>query len=139
MAALAAQRAGKTDIEGLHDLLHKARTTIDADADQNTFLAVDREIHYSMAEISQNPIYICILKTIHDNIHQYFQRFLAMKKAKMLENYNDLVEIIHAVENGQADRARERTRMHVKQFNHYMLKQQQGMATRGVNSSDRLS
>lgn len=125
VAALAAQRARPEDIKPLKRLLKEAHTySKQGPQAGNVFLSVDRKIHFTIAKISGNPLYISILKTLHENIQRYFERFLEMPDVRLAENYQDLVEIVRAVQEGKADRARELTRVHVRRFNQYMIGQQ---------------
>jgi DNA-binding GntR family transcriptional regulator len=61
-----------------------------------------------------------VLHSVHDNIHRYYDEFLSMDLRELQENYRDLCDLVHAVEKGQADRARRLARNHVRRFNQYM-------------------
>ena len=90
---------------------------------------MDEAIHMALAEITGNPIYRFILRTVHDNIHQYYNRFLAVGEEEMQENYNDLCNIIDAVAGGDAFRARNLARSHVKRFSQRMEKKKKRQIT----------
>ena len=120
-AAHAAERHTADDIKTLRQLLAQAHQCVEQGSSQrNAFIRLDKQIHMSMAVITGNPIYISVLHSIHDNIHRYYDRFLAMENRELRENYQDLREIIQAVENGQADLARKLARAHVLRFSRYM-------------------
>jgi len=126
VAARAAARRRKKDIAGLKALLVKALKCIDGGTLQrDTFIEIDKQIHMKLAQIAQNPIYLSVLHSIHDNIHRYYDRFLFMEERQMQENYQDLCDLVQAVENGQSDRARRLARSHVHRFNRYMKKREQ--------------
>ena len=122
VAAHAAERHTANDIKILRQLLAQAHKCVDQGSSQrNAFINLDKQIHMNMAVITGNPIYISVLHSIHDNIHRYYcDRFLSMENRELCENYQDLCEIIQAVENGQADLARKLARNHVLRFSRYM-------------------
>jgi len=126
VAARAALRRRKKDIAGLKALLSKAFKCIDGAALQrDAFIEIDKQIHMKLAEVAQNPIYLSVLHSIHDNIHRYYDRFLSMEERELQENYQDLCDLVKAVQNGQSDRARRLARSHVHRFNRYMKKREQ--------------
>lgn len=125
VAALAAQRVQPSDLKPLQRLLKEAQAFVkQGPPAADAFMRADREIHFTIAKITGNPLYISILKTLHDNIQRYYERFLVMPDNRLAENYQDLVEIVQAVKEGNSRRARELTRAHVRRFNHYMEGQQ---------------
>jgi DNA-binding FadR family transcriptional regulator len=121
VAAHAAERHTAQEIKWLRQLLAQARECVDQGSSRrNAFIDIDKQIHMNLAVITENPIYISVLRSIHDNIHRYYDRFLSMENRELRENYQDLCEIIQAVENGQADRARKLARNHVLRFSRKM-------------------
>jgi DNA-binding FadR family transcriptional regulator len=123
-AALAASRAGQSDIRQLKALLDQARACIEASpANINAFIEIDKKVHLALASLSQNPVYVSLHHTVHDNIDRYYERFLVMQARELKENFQDLCDIVLAVEHGRADAARDLARRHVLRFNHYMEKQ----------------
>ena len=125
IAAHAAQWHGKEDLKNLKQLLSKALECVETGhSKRNAFIDIDKRIHMTMAEITGNPIYISVLHSIHDNIHRYYDRFLSMEEPELQENYQDLCNIIDAVDNSQVERARELAQHHVKRFNQYMKKRE---------------
>jgi DNA-binding FadR family transcriptional regulator len=61
-----------------------------------------------------------VLHSVHDNIHRYYDEFLSMDERELQENFQDLCDLVQAVEKGQADQARRLARDHVHRFNQYM-------------------
>jgi DNA-binding FadR family transcriptional regulator len=116
VVALATKRAKRTDIDRLQALLERAH----ACTDRRKFLEADRDLHLAVVGITRNPIYISILKTVHENIHRYFDRFLPMNEKEMAENYRDLENIVGAMAGRDAERARDLARNHIRRFNGYM-------------------
>ncbi|MCP4690030.1 MAG: FadR family transcriptional regulator [Desulfobacterales bacterium] len=125
VVALAAKRADKSDIKNLKRLLDKAGESASRGVEfVDRFLKADKELHLAFASISGNPVYVSVLKSIHDNIHRYYDQFLAMEGREMKENFNDLCRIVEAVERGRADEARTLAKDHVNRFNQYMTDQE---------------
>jgi DNA-binding GntR family transcriptional regulator len=121
VAERAAANRSATDISKLTVLLNEARKYIEAGpAQRDAFLDIDKRIHMTLAEVAANPIYVSVLHSVHDNIHRYYDEFLSMDKRELQENYRDLCDLVHAVEKGQAERARRLARNHVRRFNSYM-------------------
>lgn len=121
VAALAAKRRTAADLMRLGKLLETARRCMGVGRVKRTdFLEIDKCIHMLLAEITQNPIYISILASIHDNIHQYYDRFLSMEKSEIQENYQDLCDLVEAIRQEEPENARLLAQGHVQRFNRYM-------------------
>jgi GntR family transcriptional regulator, transcriptional repressor for pyruvate dehydrogenase complex len=121
VAGLAAQRAKPADIQRLRELLQAARRCWEAGVDQwPDFVRVDEQMHMALARIARNPIYALILKTVHDNIHIYYDRFLPSGQDELNENYQDLNQLVEAVAAGRVETAAGLARDHVRRFNRYM-------------------
>ncbi len=126
VAARAAKRNSASDIRKLTELLDEARKCIDAGpAQRDAFIEIDKHIHMTLALVTENPIYISVLHSVHDNIHRYYDEFLSMDECELQENYQDLCDLVKAVEKGQAGHARRLARDHVHRFNLYMQKREQ--------------
>lgn len=123
VAALAVERATKEDVRRLKNLLKEAKAHLDAGTERwDAFIEVDNQIHMALARMARNPIYESVMQTVYDNIHRYFDRFLPRQGNILKENYQDLCEIIEAVEKGQASEARLLVQGHVYKFNRLMEK-----------------
>jgi DNA-binding FadR family transcriptional regulator len=121
VAANAARANTSENIQDLKSLLAEARVCVEhGSARRNEFIEIDKRIHINLAAITGNPIYASILHSIHENIHRYYERFLSMEKKELKQNYQDLCDIVHAVEIGDGDQARKVAQEHVKRFNQYM-------------------
>ena len=130
VAAHAAENRAAEDIRKLKDLLHKADNCVKKGTSQrNAFIDIDKQIHMTMARITGNPVYISVLHSIHDNIHRYCDRFLSMDQPELEENYDDLCEMVNAIENGNAATARKVAKQHVKRFNKYMKAREDASAS----------
>ena len=137
ITAIAARRAQKSDIDQLKALLDAAARKAESGAAAvNEFLKADKALHLALAKISKNPVYISVLKTVHENIHRYYERYLSMDTAEMHENLQDLRDIVGAVAAKEPETARRLAQSHVRRFNRYMKKEKQKRAS-GAASSDR--
>lgn len=105
----------------LKKLLADARQCVNRGGEAvSDFLTADKNIHLCFAKITGNPIYISILKTIHENIRRYYDEFLVMEEPEMIENLQDLEDVVAAMEKGDAENAAALARTHVRRFNGYM-------------------
>lgn len=121
VAAMAVERATKEDVRQLKHLLKQAKAHLDAGTEQwDAFIEVDNRIHRALARMARNPVYESVMQTVYDNIHRYFDRFLPRRGNILKENYQDLCDIVEAVEKGQASEARLLVQSHVYKFNRLM-------------------
>ncbi len=121
VAGMAAERAGDDDIRHLEELIAALKKCWQSGADRwPEFVRIDEKIHMLMARIAGNPVYEFILKTVHDNIHIYYDRFLQGGTNEMNENYEDLCQLVSAVADKNAEQAIKVARGHVHRFNRYM-------------------
>ena len=121
VAALAAERATKEDIQHLKGLLKEAQKHLEEGASHwDAFIRVDEQLHLALAHITGNPLYISIEQTVHENIHRYYTKFLPWKENVVRENYQDLCDIVAAIEDGNGVRARTLAQSHVYRFHQYM-------------------
>ena len=86
----------------------------------DAFIRIDNQIHMTLAKMAGNPVYESVLRTVYDNIHRYFDRFLPREESIIQENYRDLKEIVKAVEGGRAEKASHLVQDHVSRFNRRM-------------------
>ncbi len=130
VTGMAAERATDDDIRHLQDLLELAKISWESGGAQWTeFMRVDEKVHMFMARISGNPIYEYILRTVHDNIHIYYDRYLPWGPKELNENYDDLCQLVAAVADKNAKRAVRMAREHVRRFNSYMEKKKRKINT----------
>ena len=121
VAALAAERAKKADIERVKKIVDCAGDVLEAeDLDSATFVRLDTELHIALAEIAGNPIYLANLRMVHERILNAYEQFSLRRKSVLEENYQDLCRIVEAIENGESDQARSLAQNHVRRFNLYM-------------------
>lgn len=121
VAGLAAQRAKKEDIKYLRSLLAEAGTNLEKGISHwDAFIRVDNRLHMALAHIAGNPVYESIFQTVYDNIHRYYDRYLPREEKLLRENYQDLCDIVKAVEEGESTKAGLLVQDHVNRFNRVM-------------------
>jgi DNA-binding FadR family transcriptional regulator len=124
VVALAAERATAVDIQRLKQLLREAKKHAEkGSTHRSQFLEVDKKFHLALSQISRNPIYISVLKMVHNNIHSYLDSFLHMGKRELMENYQDLCDLVQAVEQSDAAKSKSIAQSHVRRFTEYMEKE----------------
>jgi DNA-binding GntR family transcriptional regulator len=84
------------DIEKLERLQASARHCYDIQ-DWENFLKTDEVMHTYIGTMTRNPVFQFVQKSIHDNIHRYYQDFLPMNQDRTLENLKDFDKIIAAM------------------------------------------
>jgi DNA-binding FadR family transcriptional regulator len=125
VAAIAAQRATQADIHQLKGLLRQAKKHVgDGIGAWEAFCQVDNRIHVAIAKAAGNRVYEFVLRMVHDNIQQYYEAHPLKGQPFMQENYQDLWDIVSALEKKQATAVRSLMQSHVRRFNRYMNSQQ---------------
>jgi DNA-binding FadR family transcriptional regulator len=121
VVTLAVRRAQSSDLRELRKLLADAKMHADAGISHwEEFLESDKKLHVKLAQISGNPVYLFVYQTIHDNIHLYYEEFLPGDAEMMRENYQDLSDMVAAVEQKDERKARRLTQIHIQRFFRYM-------------------
>ena len=117
----AAELAKKEDISVLKNILNQARLILDQDESKwEKFIDIDNNFHIELARIAGNYLYILVLKSIHDNINRYYNRFLSKEEKILTDSYQDMCEIVKAIEENDAANARLLAQEHVRRFNRSM-------------------
>ncbi len=119
IARFAAERATEKDIKALKILLEKSKKNLDKGS-HDEVIRIDEQMHMELGRISGNPVFLFIQKTIHDNIHMYYDQYLGMDEENIAKNYKDLVKIVDAIENRDPDRAAHHLMNHVQRFSRGM-------------------
>ena len=73
--------------------------------------------------MTRNPVFQFVQQSIHDNIHQYYEEYLAMDREKTRENLMDFEKIIAAMKAGDARTASGIIQDHVRRFAEKMIGQ----------------
>ncbi|HDM09645.1 MAG: FadR family transcriptional regulator [Deltaproteobacteria bacterium] len=125
IAALAAERAKRKDLEGLEKILETARTYAEAGQERaSEFLETDKDFHLALARITRNPIYEAVERIVQENIFSYYETLLYMGDRRLKENYEDLRKIVAAIKEKNIEKARALARNHVARFTKYMRKKE---------------
>ncbi|NNG00530.1 MAG: FadR family transcriptional regulator [Desulfobacteraceae bacterium] len=123
VAAFAAERANRDDLARLKAFIAEAGDCINAGASQwKEFARIDIGFHLTLAEISGNPVFKAVLQMVHENILESYE-YVALNGKDILEvNHEHMCGIVEAVEQADAEKARELAQFHVRRFNEYMKK-----------------
>ncbi|MFP4420323.1 MAG: FadR/GntR family transcriptional regulator [Desulfococcaceae bacterium] len=123
VAALAAEKGRPENLETLSGRLAEAEALVAEGPDAwDRFLEADKAIHLTLARAAENPLYILIHEMVHENIHRYYEDYLAVDRERMVRNAEDLRAIVSAVREGRVEAARAAARDHVRRFSAYMRK-----------------
>jgi len=122
VAVLAAERATEKEIRDLKVLLKEADRYLKAGVDGwGPFCRVDNLIHVAIAKASGNRVYAFVLRMVHDNIQAFYEAYPLKDVAVMQENYEDLCNIVKAMEQHALTVVRALVQSHVRRFSHYMM------------------
>jgi DNA-binding FadR family transcriptional regulator len=116
---LAVKHASKDDIQELEKLFHEAQSYYKKN-NWEDFLKMDEKMHTHIGIMTRNPVFQFVQKSIHDNIHQYYDEHLSMNKKIALENLTDFKKIIAALKINDAKTSSLIIKDHVKRFNDKM-------------------
>lgn len=121
VAALAAQRATPQDVKELKDLLQQAKTFLEAGVKAwESFNRMDNAIHVAIARMAGNRVYEFVLRMVHDNILRFYEDHPLQDERFMKENFQDLTDIISALEKKQGTVVRSLMHSHVRRFTRHM-------------------
>lgn len=119
-AELAAQKAGPLQINRMEQTLDLARDYYGkGDRFTKRFVDADKNLHLTLAQAAGNPLIVYSLRAIY-NLDEYFSRFYSIEKGQMAENLHDMINIVMAVANHNADAARNISIRHIRKFNHHL-------------------
>ena len=122
VAYLAAKRAKEEDIGRLKSILENAEEVRRNSPKRRDFLRLDIEFHVALAEITGNPLYVVVVKMIHDTVMGYsdpYSRSFA-ETENMEDNLKDLKCLIDAIISKDADMAKCLAEEHIRKFNKRM-------------------
>ena len=123
VAAKAAQKAKKEDIQKLNVILQSIKNCLDAEHfNWKETVIEDNKFHFLLARIAGNRVFESILSTVYENIYPYFDRFLSKERSLMEKNYQDLCKIAEAIQKKDPQRTQKLVQDHVKRFNRIMEK-----------------
>ena len=119
LAELATDRATPEDIEEMERLFSQAKACFEKE-DWENFLKTDQAMHSYIGTMSRNTVFQFVQKSIHDNIHRYYEENLPMNHQRTLENLNDFEKIITAMKEKDGETAAGVITDHVLRFHHKM-------------------
>lgn len=122
IASLAARRRTGEDLAHLAGILEAARYHLETAYDWDAFIAADGKFHQALARIARNPLFSLVQRAVHENIHEYYEAYLARKRVILNENHRDLMALYNAVKAGNGDRAAALMRDHVVKFDRHMTR-----------------
>ena len=118
IAHLAAGRASEDDMKSLDALLAQAVHFADKGHDGwEAFLGVDEAIHKEVGRIAGNELYRWVAQVVHDNIRQYYDKYLAYSDRRVNENAKDLEALVTAIKSHDREGAAQIAEQHVHAFN----------------------
>jgi GntR family transcriptional regulator, transcriptional repressor for pyruvate dehydrogenase complex len=113
-ARQASKMASKNDILKLKALVAEGDALLnDGEMDFDAYKDIDRRFHSSVASMTRNSIYEWVLKTIHENIFQYFESYLPRSTSIIKQSIADMKDIVNAIEEKDEGRAGTLARTHV--------------------------
>lgn len=87
VTALAAGAARSEDITRLRRILARAQECLQpTPPDARAFIRVDIELHIALAEITGNPVFVAVVKMVHETILGYYDDFTLRHQAVLEEN-----------------------------------------------------
>ena len=123
VAALAAERATKTDIKHLRKLQNSFTNFLSEDeSDWKKFIELDIQFHIAIADIAGNPVFKAVLQMIHENILGFYDRYALKDREIREEDYKEICELIDAIEHGRTTEAKSLAQHHVRQNYRYFKK-----------------
>ncbi len=121
VAAKAAKKATREDLEHLDAVLRSVKRSLDTDPfNWRETVIEDSKFHFLLARIAGNRVFESVLSTVYENIYRYFDRFLSKERGLMVKNYQDLCKIAEAIRKGDPRRSQKLVQDHVKRFNRIM-------------------
>lgn len=127
-AKLAAEAATEEDIGYLKELIAESEAYVKKGAYEcSRFYKLEKRMHEELVKMTNNKLYEAVVVTIHNNFSNYYD--LLPKTDKILrEAFDDWLEIVKAMEKGQAKKVQAIMESHIQIFNEYLLLGAQGKA-----------
>ena len=134
MAAKAARKATKEDLEKLTSRLELLKTYLNADElNWESNVEENSNFHLSLARLAGNMIFESVLSTFYENINKYHDQFLLKELWVLEKSYKDLCDITEAIREGNSDEAEFITRRHVRIFTQIMEERERVLYEDGKN------
>lgn len=121
VAAYAAKRAKERDIQELTSYLESIKALCQKGGKTwREAIKIDNQFHLCLSRITGNRVFDSVLRIIYENIFRYFEKFLP-KEEKVIERiYQDLHNIVEALKDKNAQKAKLFVQDHVRRFDRMM-------------------
>lgn len=117
IARRAAQRADESDIEKITEIVSKAKAVLsNPNADFNDYKEIDFEYHMALAATARNQLYESVLKIVHQNTVQYFEKHIDYHMERFQDHYKDMAQMVEALRNHDGDKASSLAINHIQDF-----------------------
>lgn len=121
IAAMAAHKAGPEDLSRLTCIADAAGgLVLEKPGGHKDFYALDQSFHIELARISENPVFVMVMKSVHANILKYYESFLELEPDDLRENILFFYDLIDVLRRKQSNEARILAQNHVVQFGRKM-------------------
>jgi len=121
IARRAAERADERDIENLKIIAENAEKILAGpDAEFKDYKEIDREYHLALAAAARNQLYGAVLRIVHDNMANYFEKHLDYHRSRFSDHYKEMIEMLEALKNRDGDKAFALANHHIKEFFRYV-------------------
>lgn len=122
VASLAAKRVTPAKAEILREKVREARVAL-VHGEPEAFLRCDVAVHLAIADIAENPLFLAVLRMVHENILGAFAQFSLSGADTLEENCCDLEALVESVAQGRSEQAAKQAREHVRKYNRTMKAQ----------------
>jgi len=121
IARRAAERADEHDIENLQIIIEKAEKILAGpDAEFKDYKEIDREYHLVLAAAARNQLYGSVLRIVHDNMANYFEKHLDYHRGRFSDHHKEMIQMLEALKNRDGDKAFALANHHIKEFFRYV-------------------
>ena len=132
IARLAAQRSDENDIDKITEIVSKAKAVLsNPNADFNDYKEVDCAYHMALAAAARNQLYATVLRIVHDNTIQYFEKHIDYHMERFHDHYKDMTKMFEALRNHDGDKASSLAILHIQDFFRFVDKE--------IQSNDRIN
>jgi GntR family transcriptional regulator, transcriptional repressor for pyruvate dehydrogenase complex len=118
-ATLAASGAEKSDLDNLKKLVKASKKHLRKGVEGwEAFYKVEDRMHYTLAQMTKNPLVESILTTLYRNYRGYNIENVHHKIESMEKAYENWLELLDAIENKQPSKAKQIMSKHIN-LEHY--------------------
>jgi len=114
-ASLAAARADTEGITRLNEAFASAKAAFDS-GDAAGFLKGDVAVHVAIAELTENPLLVAVLRMVHEQVLDTSDEYALEGDETLADNMDDLRTLVEAVTDGRVDDAARLALNHIHKF-----------------------